>query len=410
MLFPEKKLLFITLAIVILALTACASQPTPEPVTITFTHFPHESDYIAELIPQFNETHPEITIELKEVYGNNLGSQTGVDVYAVDLFSFLEYQPQGLFLDLSPLVEQDQSLNVDDFFPGAVDVFTLNAKIWAIPTGIDPFIMYYNRELFDQYGVDYPTNSWSWDDLQTIGMLINDPDNNVYGFAVPEPYFDMIGMVLIHQHGGQLFDDLYNPTALTYNRPENIAALEWYSNLYHLHGVIPTPQQARAAYGGSGVQTLFRGILTQKIAIWPGNYSDRGGVTWPVEWDFDYGMVVLPTDEVSATSGFGYGYAIAAASQNPEAAWKWINYLSKQVPQIAMPARISLSSSEAFAEQVGSDNAAAVLASAENLALITPDLLQFEESFQYFHQALVEIVNGTLSAEDALNWAQDMAD
>ncbi len=407
---PIKKLLIITLAIFILALTACASQPTPEPVTITFAHQRFESDYVENLVAQFNEIHPEITIELTEFFGNQIQAQPGVDVFQIDLFSFLANQPRGAFLDLSPLIEQDQSLEINDFFPGALDVFTMNGKVWAIPNGVDPFVMYYNRELFDQYGVTYPTNTWTWDDLQTTGMLINDPDNNVYGFAVPEPYFDMIGMVIIHQRGGQLFDDLYNPTALTYNRPENIAALEWYSNLYHLHGVAPTNEQARAAYGGSGVQTLFRGILTSKIAMWPGNFSDSNGVTWPVEWDFDYGMVTIPADTEAATSGFATGYAIAADSLHPEAAWKWVNFLSKQVPLTTVPARKSLATSDTFSEQIGAENAAAVLAAAENLTLISPDIFQFAEDFEYFHQALVEIVNGTLSAEDALNWAQDMAE
>jgi len=255
----KKKNFWLTqLIIIFLTLTACSSQPTPEPVTITLAYYGVELGYIEELITQFNEIHPEITVELQEVYTNDLATYSGVDIFGVDLFSFLENQAQGLFLDLSPLIEQDQSLGIDDFYPGAIDVFTQNGKIWAIPTGVDPFILYYNQDLFDQFGVPYPTNNWTWDDLQTAAMLTSNPDQNIYGYAVPEPYFDMVAMVLIHQHGGQLFDDLYNPTEIIYNLPLNIEALEWYSNLYHLYEVAPTPEKARAAYGGSGNQTRAR--------------------------------------------------------------------------------------------------------------------------------------------------------
>jgi len=407
----KKKNFWLTqLIIIFLTLTACSSQPTPEPVTITLAYYGVELGYIEELITQFNEIHPEITVELQEVYTNDLATYSGVDIFGVDLFSFLENQAQGLFLDLSPLIEQDQSLGIDDFYPGAIDVFTQNGKIWAIPTGVDPFILYYNQDLFDQFGVPYPTNNWTWDDLQTAAMLTSNPDQNIYGYAVPEPYFDMVAMVLIHQHGGQLFDDLYNPTEIIYNLPLNIEALEWYSNLYHLYEVAPTPEKARAAYGGSGNQTLFRGILTGKIAMWPGNFSDRGGVTWPVQWDFNYGLVAFPAGEVATTSGFGTGYAISVQSPHPEAAWKWVNFLSRQVPLATVPARKSLAESASFSEKVGNDNAAAILTSVENLALITPDLIQFEGVFQYFHQALLDIVNGTQSAEEALNWAQDQVE
>ena len=94
---PIKKLLIITLAIFILALTACASQPTPEPVTITFAHQRFESDYVENLVAQFNEIHPEITIELTEFFGNQIQAQPGVDVFQIDLFHFWPISLAGHF-------------------------------------------------------------------------------------------------------------------------------------------------------------------------------------------------------------------------------------------------------------------------------------------------------------------------
>jgi ABC-type glycerol-3-phosphate transport system substrate-binding protein len=187
----------------------------------------------------------------------------------------------------------------------------------------------------------------------------------------------------------------------------NVEAMQWYQDLYHLYNVAPTPAQASSAFG-SGNQTMFRGVLQGDIGMWPGNFSDRGGVTWPVQWDnLNWGIVAMPGDQIQVTSGFGIGHAISAETESPEAAWLWLVFLSEQIPQTLIPARRSLAESQDFRDQVGDEAAAAALKSMENVTLISPDLFQFGESLNYFSIALQEIVEGTLPAQEALDQAQD---
>ena len=141
--------------------------------------------------------------------------------------------------------------------------------------------------------------------------------------------------------------------------------------------------------------------------MWPGYFSERGGIGWPTDWEnLSWGMVTLPEDVNAVTSGYGTGYAIASGSQNPEAAWKWLVFLSEQVPQFAMPARRSLAESKDFETRFGQDVAATARASAENIALVNPNMVQFGDDLQYFHQAVIDIISGEATARDALDWAQ----
>lgn len=404
----KNSIVAMVLILLVMGIWGCgAEEPPPEPVTISFVHQEYETSYYEPLVEEFMQSFPEITVELTSIRGNNLDAYAKADVVRIDLFTFLQFQPQGAFLDLSPLIEQDKSFSFADFYPGTVDLFSLDERVWAIPDGIDPFVMYYNKDLFDLNGLEYPANYWTWEEMLSAAMVLRNEELNQFGYAVPNEHIEMNAMVLIYQHGGQIFNDLNNPTDVTLNDPLNIEAIDWFGNLYNRHNVAPTTEQANEAFG-TGNQTLYRGILQGDIGMWPGNFSERDGRGWPVRWEnISWGMVAMPMDKTALTSGFGTGYAISAQSQNREAAWQWVTFLSDQVPQNLVPARRSLVKSSDFIERQGEEVSAAALRSVETVTLISPKLVQFESSIAAFSQAVRSVVSGETSARIALDGAQE---
>ena len=384
-------------------------QPPLEPTMITFIHQAFEAEYYEPLVEKFMEEYPEITVELSTAIGNDPDDYAQSDVIGVDLYNFIQLQPHNVFLDMSPLIEQDKNFSFSDFYPGTVELFSENEKIWALPSGIDTFVLYYNKNLFDQNGFGYPTNDWTWDDLLAVASGIRE-EPDTFGYGVPDPYLELNAMILIHQHGGQLFDDMDNPLGITYNDPLNVEAMQWFQDLYYLYDVAPTPEQASRSFG-YGNQGIFRGVLQGDIGMWPGNFSDRGGVTWPVSWDnLSWGMVALPGDVSASTSGLGTGFAISARTENPEAAWLWLTFLTEQIPQTLIPARRSLAESKEFQDQIGMEAADAAAKSIQNVTLISPDLFQYGNSLEYFSEAINDILDGSVSAREALDWAQDQVE
>lgn len=408
----KKKLLgFIVLIILMALLSSCKEEePPPEPVTLSFVVQSYEADYFAPLAEEFMRENPEITVEINQIVGNNFQAYGEADVVGVNAFMFPQFQAQGAYLDLTPLIEQDPNFDFADFYPGTVDLFTREERVWAIPSGIDTFVMYYNKSLFNQSGLTTPSNDWTWDDMFSIAVTIRERGNEQqFGYAVPEQSVELNAMILMTQHGGQIFNDLSNPTDVTFNHPLNIEAMQWYQDLFFDYNIAPTPDQANSYYG-FGDQTIIRGVLQGDIGMWPGNFSERGGGTWPVEWtNLDWGMVALPGDVNAATSGFGNGFAISAEAEKPEAAWKWVVFLSEQIPQFLIPARQSLTNSRDFKDQLGEEAAAAALDSMENVALISPELIQFENALINYSQAIQDIHNGEATAQEALDRAQEQS-
>ena len=63
--------------------------------------------------------------------------------------------------------------------------------------------------------------------------------------------------------------------------------------------------------------------------------------------------------------------------------------------------------SDEFESLVGADAVAAALSSLENITLINPSLIQFAGDIQAFHPAVMDIIEGNATAQEALDRAQD---
>jgi len=252
----KKHLILLCLLLVLFA--GCAKAlPTPEPVTIKFPYYERDAAHYTALAEQFHTRYPHITVELVQL-GRQSTSQIGdYDVFMADQLSLLQLVQQGAILNLTPLIEQDDTFDSGVFYPGALETFQYEGKTWGIPSDINMLLMYYNKDLFDRYAVPYPTIGWTWNDFLERAEDVTDPGSDVFGYAIQHDgdIALMEPVLFIYQHGGQLFDSWQNPTNITFNDPLNVETLEWYAGLIHTRGVAPTRQQGPDAtryypYGG----------------------------------------------------------------------------------------------------------------------------------------------------------------
>jgi multiple sugar transport system substrate-binding protein len=392
------------------SLSGCkGAAPTPEPVTITFACRDMGAEHYEALIPEFNEQYPHITVNLRPETEDgliNLEAQ-GADVRPVWQAMFDPMQERGDILALDPFVEQDASLDLSDFYPAALQVFTIDGEIWAIPFGANPVVMYYNQDLFDQYDVPYPVKGWTWDDFLSAALAIRDPEAGVFGYASNVGRVDALW--LVYQHGGRIYDDIQHPSRVTFDDPLTIEALEWYARLYHEYDVAPTPQQALRAFG-SPESAVERAILEGKVGIWSYDFvlqGGRGRAGWPMRW----GMVSLPRDTQAATGGICAGFAVSSQTQHSDAAWKWVAFLSRQPWEYLVPVRRSIVESAEYKRQVGEDVAALAGDSVESALFYSPRVYsRFEGSREIFFEAVDRIISGAMTPQEAMDWAQREAE
>ena len=390
-----------------MSLSACGlGAPTVQPVTITFAFPDYDQAFYEGLLAKFKAQQPAISVELQPWQTSSRSqSDNTSDVSVVGSEVLSTTNPQDVIstsaMPLDAFIEQDSSFKVDDFYPGTMDAFKLESKTYAIPSGLDPWVMYYNRDLFDHYQVTYPQPGWTWDDFLLKTGALTHKDEGVFGYTPRQNYPDALFFLM--QHGGHLVDELGKPTL---DDPLNVEAMQWYTGLFHEYHVAPTPQDAYAAFGYSQAYDIL-GILKGKVGMWIGPLSERGGTTDQVKWNMQWGVAPLPRDKIAFTGSYFEGFAISAASTNATVTWKWISFLSQQAPMRLMPARRSQAESQQYANQAGKDVASAAQASLENVLLATPDTVhKLGPVFDLFFQAVTKMVANGVPVEDALKAAQ----
>jgi len=390
------------------SLSACGLvAPTIQPVTITFAFPDYDQTFYAGLLNKFKAQQPAITIELhpgQTSSGYRSDNTTDVSVVSWEVLTNPQEAISASAMPLDAFIEQDSAFKIDDFYPGTMDAFKLEGKTYAIPSGLDPWVMYYNRDLFDRYQVPYPLLGWTWEDFLLKAGALTHKEDGEFGYTPRQNYPD--ALLFLMQHGGHLVDEAGKPTL---DDPLNVEAMQWYAGLFNDYHVAPTPQEAYTAFGYSQEYDLV-GILKGKVGMWSGPLSERGGTTDQVKWNMQWGIVPLPRDKMAFTGAYFEGFAISAASKNAPAAWKWISFLSQQAPERLMPARRSQTESQEYASQAGKDVASAAQASLENVLLATPDTVRkLGPVFDLFFRTVTNIVVDGVPAQDALTAAQQSA-
>lgn len=358
----------------------------------TFAHLDADTEYFEDIATKFHESHPHITVRLRPAYDDDIDGigPDDADVRVTWEGGVGRLQEQGALLSVDPFIQEDESIDLSDFYPGTI--WTLEGRTWAIPAGVDPAVMYYNRGLFDQYHVPYPESTWTWGDFLSAARAIRSPEDHVYGFGSMRGNV-LEAMLFVYQHGGRIVDTSETPPRPEYDDPMTIEALEWFAALFHEHDVAPPPEQTRQAF------------VSHKVGMWVGMFANR--MRWVEEMGDALRVAPLPRDERMSTGGDCHAYAISSQAEHPDACWEWIVFLSEQMPHRLVPARRSLAESSEYGQLVGSDVAVVTRLSPDNSMLVSPRIHDaFAAQMETLMVAIGKIVDGSWTPQEAMDWAQ----
>ena len=78
---------------------------------------------------------------------------------------------------------KENDIDMGNFTEGIADFYTLEDELYAIPKDASVVGLWYNKELFDNAGVDYPDETWTWETLRQAAIDLTDESKGIYGFA-----------------------------------------------------------------------------------------------------------------------------------------------------------------------------------------------------------------------------------
>ena len=329
---PKRHILILLLA---LLLAACGRS---DQLTVSFMIFggPEELAAYESLVAAFHEAQSEVVIELRYVpdqaeYRRRLAADFSAgaapDVMLLNYRRFATFAGQGGLQPVGDYLAQSALLHASDFYAPVLESFRFDGQLWCIPQNMSSLVVYYNQDLFDAAGVPYPADDWTWGDFLTAAQRLTlDTDGDgrpdIYGAGI-EPTLNRLAP-FIWQSGGELVDDLENPTRLALDSPAAQAGMQWFVNLQTQYGVVP---DAVAQSAESNESRFLNGTLAMFFN------SRRGVPTYRTIKTFAWDVAPLPRGAQQAGVLHSDGYCMAATSKEKEAAWRFIEFANSTTGQ-----------------------------------------------------------------------------
>ena len=242
------------------------------------------------------------------------------------------YMENDILLQLDSYIEAD-GVDMSVYYEGVKNLYTRSdGNIYALPKDHDTIALLYNKAIFDEYGVAYPDETWTYEDMYEAAKAITEGSNgDVYGVAMNTSNNQDGWYNLVYAYGGQVITDDHKGT--TIGSDEGKAGMEMVRKLL----TVGAPQSVVAE---TGTDSLF---MSGKCAmITQGSWMINSFYT--AENSADYAWAVLPYADVNGNGACdegerwsaynGLGWAASAATADPAAAWSLIKYFCSEEGQL----------------------------------------------------------------------------
>lgn len=151
----------------VLLCTGIASCSKHETV-LTFWVMGSEGEFVAQLLPEFERTHPTIKVKLEQLPWSAAHEKL-LTAYAGDALPDMaqlgnswipEMGALNALEGLTPYTKNSTAFRLDDFFDGILDTNRLDKDLFGIPWYVDTRLLFYRRDLLAQAGYDHPPKNW----------------------------------------------------------------------------------------------------------------------------------------------------------------------------------------------------------------------------------------------------------
>lgn len=355
-----RKLMAISLASLMAASSfgVGMTAQAEEVVELTFMGWeasPLETQAVEDGIAAFEAQYPNIKVSYTpglagSEYNAKLLSSAAAgsmpDVMFVAAASYREFASKGVLLELTD--KFDETYSLDDFIDSSRQIMEIDGHVYGISSCTVSPIVYYNKDVFDAAGIEYPSadpeNCWTIDEFREIAKQLTTDD--IYGVYGLETVADTLNAQILSNGGTRYNEDF---TESTMNTPEVKEVLETIKAIRVEDGSAPDASTLDAV-GMSAKQMLQTGKVAMLVdGSWSLQELAASGM--------NIGMAPLPSYGEVLTTGQAHLHCISATTEHPEEAWLFLQFLSGMEYQGAlvstglwMPNRHSLYEEEAVAQ------------------------------------------------------------
>lgn len=327
-------------AVVVAGCLAPAATSAPVELRLQVGLTPEELATFRPALEALDTANPGWTVALEEVPQGSEAERVTTQLAADDLPDVLRLQGLNVqqwvrreaFLDLTDRISSAE-LDLGDFYPGPLDQFRWQDRLFGLPDTATPEVVYFNRQAFADAGLSVPTDQWTYEDMRqaaialTVDTAGHHPTDAGFDPAKIDRWGWNRGLTFFWQNtdiralGGDLCanDDC---TLMSFTSPETWQAAEWWVTLVRDdHAALYDP------YGGSQTGVPGDPFISGKAAMGSNGSFAIGQLNAAGSIEYDIVPPLLGAGGRRYTPLSTNGYVIAANSDHPEEAWSLVRAL-----------------------------------------------------------------------------------
>ncbi|MBD2862676.1 ABC transporter substrate-binding protein [Paenibacillus oceani] len=394
------------------------TEEPPKPVTLKVYTAANDSDFEKYYNQFVKKKFPHVTLERMEkkaqppsvVYPQMLAAGTMPDIITEGLTNLAALKELDLMTDLGPLAKK-HGFNFEPYNSKIIESiksYGEKGEMYYLPFSVLGFALHYNKDIFDRFGVPYPKDFMTWDDVIEIGKQLTRVDSGVQYVGIRPP-------LQMNRMSGQLS----LPYADASSKKSLVNSAGW-RQLFEM------TKQIEDAQGKPPADAFFRSrdvfMKNKTIAMLPDILAlqnvdmvamANGGLNWDV--------VTFPSFKENPRVGTGVfsdGFTLPKGGKNEDIAFQVIAYLSSDQEVQTNSTRSGLVTAlndAGIRDQAFADHPAA---KGKNLKHIfdmqypTPARSTTYDSavLGIMNKYLVNFINGTTDVNSALRDAAEEAD
>ncbi|MBK9715154.1 MAG: sugar ABC transporter substrate-binding protein [Kouleothrix sp.] len=308
---------------------ATAAPAAGEATTITwgFWGSPEEKASHEKVAAAFMQSHPNIKIEtwnqpwddyftkMKTLWASGDPKQIPDVLF---LWPTPSYAATGVLEDLTPYI-QKSGYDLNDYWPALLESASYQGKVYGFPRDIETNVIYYNKAIFDEAGVSYPKDDWTWDDFLAAAKKLAaiEANGRVKRYALAAEGGKWPKFVM--QNGGSILDDMSNPSKCTLADPKAMAGIKFFADLMNNNLAMRDAALSQAGGDAAVFQSGQAAMILQN--------SSRVSAFNQAGLKYDVVAAPIPKGGQRANVAGGAAWVMSAKSDNKDAAWTFLQWL-----------------------------------------------------------------------------------
>ncbi len=296
-----------------------------EPVTIevAVSGSAQELDIHQEKFDLYVKDHPNVTIKPVDIGSERtqklmtlIGSGSAPDILYLNEWTYV-FANKGVLEPLDGYISAE-GYDTSVFPESLLEPLRYQDKLYAFPQEISPYVIYYNKTMFENANVPLPTDDWTQEEFYAAAQALTDPEKKVYGFRHPGNWADQ-DLNWLSRAGVDF--DISGTEQKGLETPEALEALEFLYKMVVEDKLSPNPAELTAM--GKSADSVFQNqqVAMQSAGLWllPQYKAEP--------MDFEWDVVRCPMWKNQRVKAGVLNWGISADSKHKDAAWDLLKFL-----------------------------------------------------------------------------------